>query len=429
MNTTQVNYRSRSLSRIDRLKEAVIASFSEPAKKISARFGEFSDNDWDKLSLWLDASGFALYLLDRLTSSGLQCCLPEHLLSQLQQNLLNNRERTAALLKEATEIAEAFQKYDISFALLKGLTLQPDSVPDSTLRYQLDLDFLVRESDATMARYILHEFGYKLYAISGKTFEFKAGPAGAADIKNIYKIRPYRSLELHLLPKATYGGATQQGDRLKRAQIRCIRGALLPTLSPADLFMQQALHLFKHICSEYTRASWVLEYWRHVQTRRNDATFWHQVELLAVNEPNGALAIGTATMLATHAFGEFAPPELTRWSMDCLPPTVQLWIHTYGRRVLFTDVPGSKFYLLLKQELNASSITEKKMARRILFPMHLPPRIITQGESREGLLSLLTRHRMQNNFIFFRLRFHVVEGLRYVIESLRWQRRLAGITQ
>src|SRR6185437_10802012 len=126
----------------------------------------------------------------------------------------------------------------------------------SALRYQLDLDFLVRESDATLSRYILSGFGYKLYAINGKTFEFKAGTCGNPQIRNVYKISPCRSLELHLLPKTVDGDTTQRPDQLVRAQTRNIRGAQLPILFPADLFMQQALHLFRHICGEYTRASW-----------------------------------------------------------------------------------------------------------------------------------------------------------------------------
>jgi hypothetical protein len=427
MNLAEANSKMSSSNRTSRLKEAVIASFREPAPEVAERLGAFSVRDWEKALFWLDASGFALYLLDRLTALGLQHLLPEPLLARLQQNLHDNRARTTALFEEAVTVSYAFQRKQISFALLKGVTLVPVSVPDSSLRYQWDLDFLIAEKDAMVVQEILQDFGYTLHAVSGETWEFKAGVSGMPDISNIYKVRPYRSLELHLLPAAGNNGSSEGQDRLARAELRRIRGETLTTLSPEDLFVQQALHLFKHICSEYTRASWVLEYWRHVLARRDDAAFWRDVKSIAENEPQADVSIGAVTLLATQFFGEFAPEELKRWTVDRLSPAVRLWIETYGRRALLTEFPGSKLYLILQQQLHVDRGADQA-ARRLLFPIHMPPKI-THGEIGKGLLSRLMSYRAQSDFIFVRLRFHVVEGLRYVVESSRWQRRLTGMTQ
>src|ERR1700743_2579503 len=314
MNSHQANVRTSN--RTLRLKESLIASFCESGPAVAARLKEFSAGDWQKIQFWLDARGIALYFLNRLTTLKLQHLVPETLLARLQENLANNRERTSKLFEEAVSINHALQQKSIQFALLKGATLFPDSVPDSTFRTQWDLDFLVAEKDAEAALTILKYFGYALYAISGTTWELRAGVSGVADIANIYKVRPYRSLELHLLSTQNDDMGKARQDQVTRARTRNIRGEALRSLSPSDLFMQQALHLFKHICGEYTRASWVLEYWRHVLARRNDAAFWQEVRSLADDEPQADIAIGTVTLLATHLFGEFAPPELTCWSMN-----------------------------------------------------------------------------------------------------------------
>jgi hypothetical protein len=419
---------TRMTNRTLRLKETVIASFCEPAREVAARLREFSESDWQKVQFWLDASGVALYLLDRLTTLKLQHLLPERLLTRLQENLRNNRDRTNALFEEAVAINRALQQKGIQFALLKGATLTPDSVPDNTLRTQWDLDFLVAEKDATDTLQVLQDFEYSLYAVSGMTWELKAGTSGLPGIANIYKVLPYRSLEVHLLPTQHDGTGNRRQDQLTRARMRTIRGETLCSLSPADLFMQQALHLFKHICGEYTRASWVLEYWRHVLARYSDKAFWREVKSLADDEPQAAVAIGAVTLLTTHLFGEFAPFELTDWSMNRLPSAIRLWVETYGHRAVMSEFPGSKLYLLLRQQLHAQKRSERAHLRGLIFPAHLPPKI-THGKTNKGLLSRLMQYRAQANFIFLRLRFHVVEGLRYSVESPRWQRRLTGMTQ
>ena len=65
MNDAQINVETRTKSRSLRLKEAVIASFWEPAPSLRARFSEFSVADWHKVMNWLDVSGLALYLFDQ----------------------------------------------------------------------------------------------------------------------------------------------------------------------------------------------------------------------------------------------------------------------------------------------------------------------------------------------------------------------------
>jgi hypothetical protein len=411
-----------SQNRSVRLKNAVLVSFFEPANKIVQSLEAFSESDWRKALLWLDISGLALYFHDRLTALGLQECLPHVILERLQLNLAQNRERTRALFDEAVVISHALKKESVSFALLKGFTLPSEVVPDTVLRCQMDIDILVRESDAIVARNILLGFGYIQDSIKGLEWAFVTGTDKAMSMKSLYKTRPQRMVELHLLPAGGEGASPTAEDRLARAQLRSFPGIELPVLSPADLFVQQAIHVFKHLCSEHTRAVWLVEYWRHVEARHGNPAFWREVKSIAEREPAAEVAIGAVTQMSTQLFSQPAPEELSWWTADRLSPAVRLWIELYGRRILLADPPGSKFYLFLRRQIHAGAGTPRARWYRSLLPFHWWPGRITHGRAEENLGARITRYRIEANFVLRRLRFHMRTSIPYVLESRRWRR-------
>lgn len=425
MNVGPIHIQRKQKVRSLRLKAAVFASFIEPAPSVRARLGEFTPRDWSRAKFWLDVSGLALYFLDRLVALDLQECIPASMLQQLHQDLGDNRLRTAALIREALTVNAMLRELNIDFAFLKGITLPPESVPEGALRSQADLDILVRGQDATSVKACLQILGYELDVVIGSTWEFKAGRTGRSTIKDLYKIRSDRAIDLRLLGNR---GERMDSDRLTRARSKRVHDQELACLSPADILVQQGTHLFKHMCSEFTRASWVLEYWRHVCARRTDVAFWREVEMVAARETSARVAIGAATLLATLVFGPFAPRELSQWSMDQLPLEICLWIQLYGRRILLSDTPSSKLYLLLQKQLNPDSKAGRIERRRRLFPLHLPQRI-TRPYGEENVTERLHRFKVQTLFALRRLRFHLEQGLLLAIEGPRWERHLSGVEQ
>jgi len=415
-----------SKRRSTQLKKAVLASFYSPAAEVEARLAGFDEGDWTRILYWLDISGLALYLLDRLREIGLERCLPESMRLRFQQDLDDNCVRTRALLAEAGAISHALRRCGIAFALLKGITLTPDSVPDCALRWQIDLDFLVAACDATYARHVLMTFGYSLHAVCGNSMEFTAGQSTGPDIRKIYRVHSQRSLELHMLSTVA-GRSGQRTDRLSRIRFRDFDGVVIPTLSPADILVQQSVHLFKHLCGEHTRASWVLEFWRHVQARRGDERFWMEAERVVAQEPQGEIAFGAALLLAFLLFGAIQEDVRVQAAIKKLPQNVRLWVETFGMRVLLADSPGNKLYLILRQELR-TEVPNRPAIRKLVFPAHLPPSI-TRGEPGEHLLQRLVRYRTEARFLLSRLQFHVVEGLRYAMELSRWQRRVTEMSR
>jgi hypothetical protein len=378
---------------------------------------------WQPLLNWLDTSGLALYFLDRISDLEVCTMLPPSVLARLQQNLADNQARTRAMMIEWTALHCEFQRAGISYATLKGFSLWPISVPRPELRSQLDLDFLVAEDGAAQARRILEEMGYRLHAISHQSWEFKSARQAPPTLKGLYGAKPQSSIELHIETPAP--GTIPLLDRVES---RYFDGAWMPVLSPVDLFLGQGLHAFKHVCSAFTRTAHLVEFRRHVLVRHHEDAFWKEVRLIAERDPKPPIALGVVTLLISQAMGDFAPEALTRWTVDRLPITVRAWVQLYGRGVALGSFPGSKLYLLLQKEVEAVGIAAKRPVRRALLPCRLPPAIAHRVPG-ETAAARVKRNARQLRFIFFRLRFHTVEGLRYLCESFRWRRHLGRLTR
>ena len=414
------NTEKHFLSRENQLREAALLTFCDPVPPECERLRDLDNRRWQSLLTWLDTSGMALYFLDRLTQVERCEMLPSAVLGRLKQNLLDNTERTSSMIAESAAIHRSFQDAGLSYATLKGFSLWPVSVPRPELRSQLDLDFLISAGSAPEARRILEGRGYRLKAISGRSWEFKSGTPGKATLRTLYKPTLHRSTELHL----------EMSDRveyslLARTEKLHFRGILMPVLHPVDLFLGQGLHLYKHVCGEFWRTAHLIEFRRHVLMRYHDTAFWQELRKLAEGNLRATVGLGVITLLISHTMGDFAPEELTGWTTDALPIRVRLCVERYAQRSVFASHPGSKLYLVLQQELERSGLTAKRSLRHALLPSRLPP-AIAHPSANESVPARLARYRRQAEFILFRLRFHLVEGLRYLWESNRWRQYVNG---
>jgi Uncharacterised nucleotidyltransferase len=410
-----------SLTPKQRIRKAVlvgISSFTPPEALIRfpAAFLRSSSAEWKRHLHWLDVSGLALYFFDYVIRRGWHDALPHAVANRLQQNLEDNAKRTRGMIEESIAIQREFQCARISYAVMKGISLAPFSVPFPELRHQFDLDYLVAEGVAPLARRILERRGYRLRAISQATWEFKIHENPHVSLRDLYKDLPYRGVELHLESNAVH-----QTSRLDRVEHRDLYGISMPVLSPVDIFLGQAMHAYKDLHSGFCRASHLLEFHRHVRMRYNDETFWHKLRMHTEGQRRSRTAIGLVTLLLTSIFGDFAPPALAQWTVDLLPPAAHLWVTLYGHQVVLGEPPGNKLHLLLREALRSTGDPQLQPARKSLLPSRLPSRII-QSSAAEPLSTRLARYRVEARFLFTRLYFHTAEGLRYARELRRWRR-------
>ena len=400
------------------IRKAVLLEFGDSSPRELERLEKLTLNQWMRLLRWLDYSGLALYFLDHLSALGREDLLPTPIQVGLHQRLCDNTTRTLGMIAESTGIQRRFQDSQVRYAVLKGLSLWPRSVPKLELRSQFDLDFLVSAESASAARTVLESRGYRLYGISGNSLEFKRNERPGISLKDMYKDLQSWRVELHIEPAQSH-----HRSQLEALEYRDFCEIKMPVLSPIDLFLGHGLHASKHICSEFMRAAQLVEFRRHVLYRRDDFEFWNRLHHSACENRRVSLGLGIATLLITQVMGEFAPEALTSWTVRCLPAPVYLWCQLYGRHVALGSFPGTKLYLLLQRELEAERIPAKRSARKALLPSRLPPAIIRASPG-EGVQTRLRRYRMQFSFIMHRLHFHAVEGVRYLWELRQWRQQL-----
>jgi hypothetical protein len=185
------------------------------------------------------------------------------------------------------------------------------------------------------------------------------------------------------------------------------------------------MHLYKHLCSEFTRAAHILEFRRHVIARFEDDAFWHELKSSLQSQPDVCLRLGVILQLISHVMGDFAPSALTSYTVCRIPPLALLWIDCYAVESALASFPGSKLYLLLEQALVTAGIPSKRPLRNALLPGRLPTFNYPASAS-ESLRQRSSRLNHRFHFICFRLRFHVFEGFRFYRESLRFQQQRDG---
>ena len=395
------------------LRSAILHTFhAVTGAEAADRLREFSERDWRKLGSWMQASGMGLYFLSELGTRGIEHAVPREVVRGLSQNLADNRERNLAMRSEFVRLNAAFRESGLDFLNVKGISLGAEYCPDPALRQQFDLDFWLRADQAARCEATLRKTGYRVHR-SGNTLECQAGSRVTPPLADFYNPPTQRSAEIHLRPTVDF-------QNLPRAN-GILNGLVFPTLSREQTFLYHALHITKHLRSEFTRASWLLELRNAIVDGRNDLEFWRSTRAQCTDGET-ALLVGVAVAAAAQVFRFDVPEELAAWTVAVLPARVCAWVEAFTERVLTAHFPGTKLYLLLDQALDAKSGHGHSLQRSLLPPLRVPGYIAARREQGSGSIPSLS----DAKFVAERVRFHVVEGLRFLRAQQQWAGKQSG---
>ena len=396
------------------LQAAILSVFTVASnQEVAERLGRFTARDWQKLGTWLHASGLALYFLQAIRGRALFDVVPASVVEALQQNQLDNRDRTDSLMDEFVRLNTAFRNEELDFLNVKGFSLGAEYFANAALRSQFDLDFWCSEDAAVQCKTLMRRLGYAMVAASPGTLEFRSGGSAYPKISDFYNARLQKSVEIHLRPAAEMLSVPRENGLL--------RSFVFPTLSREQAFILHASHLVKHLRSEWTRASWMLELYSAITAHGSDPSFWQRVREQTTAKDR-AISIGIAALSAAKVFAFHLPVELTDWTVDRLPEGVVRWVNEYAERSTTAQFPGTKFYLLLERELATDKKRFRRQRRSVLLPIRLPGSIAAPAGPR-GLIRALPSHA---HYFGVRLAFHVREGLRLLLAERDWIHRADG---
>jgi Uncharacterised nucleotidyltransferase len=408
------------------LAQAVIATFHEADLRSHVRrLSGYRYRSWVGIYDWLDASGLALYFLARVRSLEIEAAIPVRVLQRLEKNATDNEKKTASMFREFMTLNNDFKDAGMLYANLKGFTLPPDSCADIALRCQLDLDFLMSSKDALLCESILAERGYALVGTGAGSKEFKADSERLPSVQDLYKTKPQRSVEVHFVNCDGLNNSPSENE-LSRLQSKMWSDSEFSVLSDLDKFLRHARHLFKHLQSEWTRTSWLLEYANFIRFHQKNHALWLEVREHLIQDPKTKVAVGAVTLFAEQSFDLVSIPETLRWAVRELPAPVRLWVERYGNTVLMAKYPGTKLYLLLLRAMSHDEAEILQKIRSKVFPIHHPPKVTVANRKLSFTLQL---HQLWNQlrFFFFRLKFHIRQGVFYRIEAARWRQSITSL--
>ena len=388
----------------------------------------FPLRDWETSLPWMDLSGVALALWDRLQKFGAEDAVPRTVGEGLAENLANNHRRVAAMTQEFDSLNRRFERTRVEYVVWKGFALIPEYCPDAYLRPTYDYDYIISPDAWNDAQDVLQAAGYVRKPEPGTqlslTFVHRHLPSRLSrSLGGLYAATLPRKVELHLDPwddEAFRISLRVPDHPLTRKVRRTWQGLSFYSFGEQDVFVFQALHTFQHILHHWCRLAWLLEIAYFLESRSADSPFWKK--LYAYLEDNAPVTevVALVISLAAGLFHATIPAPIKDRLLGAMRGQVALWVEHYGLRSALDNFSKNKYPLFLYREFVRDETAWRKIRRSGLLPLHQPNRVA--GAATPGTSTRLPKSWKQMWYVAQRLIHHTASGAGYAWESARWNR-------
>jgi hypothetical protein len=306
-----------------------------------------------RLLRWLDEAGLALYLLHQCERRRHKRRLPDEWCAALDGRRERNRLRVAAMLAELRKVAEAFSASRITFAVVKGFSLQPEFCSSIDLRHHIDTDLLVAPTHLDRATETLVSLGYQKVGTEdfGETRFVKGQPTAPPTTQDdLYTVRPESRIEIHssLFESRAYTPFSLAENWQSGISHKNLGKIIFPTISEADAFMLHVLHAFQHLAAGWLRLSWLFEISNFIESRKAVDHLWKTIAARVASDQRCAHAFGLVLQEASMLFDTEMPAPLSEGLIGPLPANLRKWNENYAVKVLLSDFgsPSRHFQLV-----------------------------------------------------------------------------------
>src|SRR5215475_7592072 len=410
------------------LAEAVVdqLSLARNSSLDDRAWRSFSEADWEKAFTWLDLSGLALYLRDRLERTNSCGMVPGCVRERLDRCQAENHQRVQAMADELKVLNAMFKSEAIENLVLKGFSLYPDYCADPAIRTQYDHDFLIRSDSVSRAAALFQAAGYRRKTSGDEHhIEYRQpdrNPGRRPELVGYYSPQLGRSIELHY---RLWESAEEKieidlaRDFFEHASTRRWNDSEYMGLGDEDALVFQVLHAFRHILRNWCRLSVFLEIAHFLDRRSADTSFW----IRFAHRINELRWVPEATMvvfsLAEILFNAPIPEAIKDQLISARYPVLTLWTERYGRSSALANFRNDKYSLFLHREFVRDSVTWAGIRKRRLFPLQRPHRLPAAIHRRSSRLARLW---MNGCGAIRRVRFHAAWVFKYAWEYPHWMR-------
>ena len=405
--------------------------FSGAPNDFALSIERFTSRQWERAQVWLDDAGLAFYFLQRLKDSNSAAIIPPGVLSRLERNFASNQERVAAMSGRLNEINKSFDSAGVRYEVVKGFSLTPEFCPQSSLRYQADLDYLVACESLPGAHSVLIKAGYESrVSRSGKESIFITPGAKLSRGDAQYSLQAGHAVELHI----EIWDGQMHGTRpipnlfsVSQAKMHHCNGISFPAQTDEDAFLLQVLHACRHVFSKWIRISHFLEIAYFLNRRGSDTGLWDNIEARVGENVTVREFVVIVAELASRLFAVPLPSLIQRWRARMRRQS-QVWIEHYGRNWALCELPAYQFNLfppsrlvLFLQHQYQNAPGNGRRGKNDPAPRSQLSRTVSALKLNPSLL--LSREWRKHHLILRRSIFLVLSRIRYICEIPRWRWR------
>ena len=384
------------------------------------QFAQLTAENWKHILRFCDRSQLTLPLALRARDH-----LPVEIRARTDRNLAGNAERWTRIRAAYHEVAEAFERAGIEFAVLKGFSHCPDFIPDPRWRPQYDLDLLLPEAQLARARDVATWLGFEpIERSNGRVDHLPAmvRKTGWEWRGDLFDPEIPISLELHFRlwdEHTEHFAPTGLEQFWERRECRILEDLSFTALHPVDAVAYSSLHLLRHLLRGDAKPFHVYELASNLHRSAKCEHFWSQWS--EWHDPQLRQLEAICFELARRWFAcQLSPAALEEIAR--LPPDVRRWMDLSAFSPLAALEHPNKDELWLHWSLIDSRPASWAMLRRRLLPAKPPgPVDAVHIPDREMTLRIAVRRRWRYaKHMASRLAHHVTALPGVAVSALRW---------